>query len=137
MSPTTPPLRCAFVAASWSEAPLHEMEGAGKLSHASIVNTLSGDIEGEGRLEYLMQYPVGAGGDVAFIGYERVIVSIGERRGSFTLRHDGVYSASAGVHGTLSVVADSGSGAFAGIGGHGTLEAKAGEHGGQYTLTLQ
>lgn len=126
-----------FIAKSWSEAPMHEFAGAGKLSRASIVNTLSGGIEGEGTLEYQLAYPLVAGGEVPFIGYERIVSRAAGREGSFIIRHDGSFSPLAGVAGTLAVVPGSGTGAFADVGGSGVIKAVAGEHGGEYCLSLQ
>ncbi|WP_293936700.1 DUF3224 domain-containing protein [Iodobacter sp.] len=101
---------CQTSVQTWSEIPFHEMSEAGKLSRASIVNTLSGDIEGEGVLEYLLAYPKIAGGDVIFTGMERIVAKMAARDGSFVLRHEGVFSASAGVSGSLTIIEGSGSG---------------------------
>ncbi|MDC8756092.1 DUF3224 domain-containing protein [Janthinobacterium fluminis] len=125
-----------FVAASWAETPFHEMADAGKLSRATIVNTLSGGIEGEGTLEYLLAYPAVPGADVAFVGYERIVSAAAGREGSFTMKHEGCFSPLFGVSGALNIVAGSGTGVFAGLGGSGVIKAKAGEHGGEYCLTL-
>ncbi len=129
-------VKCLFIAKNWSENPFSELSGAGKLSHASITNSLSGEIEGEGSLAYLLAYPNQEGNDVPFIGYERIVGRIGTQNGSFIVKHEGTFSPVAGVNGVLQIVSGSGSGDFAGIAGNGTITAKAGEHGGQYTLTL-
>lgn len=129
-------VRCQFIAKNWIEAPFHEMDGAGKLSRASIVNTLSGEIEGEGTLEYLLAYPITAGRDIAFIGYERIVGQIGSHKGSLVLEHEGTFSPESGVNGRLAIVLGSGVGDFSGIAGAGSIAAKAGEHGGEYALTL-
>ncbi len=136
-SSTAQTVNCTATGKSWDEVSFHDMEGAGKLSRASIVNALAGEIEGEGVLVYLMSYPASAGADVPFIGYERIIGRIGARSGSFTVQHDGVYSATSGVHATLRVAAGSGTGGFAGVSGSGTAEVKAGEMVGVYTLALE
>nr|WP_314901584.1 DUF3224 domain-containing protein [uncultured Deefgea sp.] len=128
-------IQCNFIAQNWAETPFHEMEGAGKLSRASITNTLSGDFVGEGVLEYLLSYP-NAAGDVAFIGYERFVGAVGELKGTFTVEHHGLFSPTAGVSGTLTIVANSGTADFASIAGSGQITAIAGEHGGIYTLNL-
>lgn len=124
-----------FLAQNWAETPVHEMEGAGKLSRASITNTLSGEFVGEGFLEYLLAYP-NAAGDVAFIGYERFVGQIDELKGSFTIEQHGQFSPSNGASGTLHIVALSGTGDFSGISGDGVITAIAGEHGGIYKLNL-
>ncbi|MDW5418492.1 DUF3224 domain-containing protein [Iodobacter sp. CM08] len=128
---------CQTSIKTWSEIPFHEMSEAGKLSRASIVNTLSGDIEGEGVLEYLLAYPKIAGDDVIFTGMERIVAKMAARDGSFVLRHEGVFSASAGVSGSLTIIEGSGSGDFTGIRGQGQINAKKGEHGAEYNLILE
>ncbi|QZA78596.1 DUF3224 domain-containing protein [Deefgea tanakiae] len=128
-------IKCNFIAQNWAEIPFHEMEGAGKLSRASITNTLSGDFVGEGILEYLLSYP-NAAGDVTFIGYERIVGAVGELKGTFTVEHHGLFSPTMGVSGALTIVAGSGTGDFSGITGNGQITAIAGEHGGIYTLNL-
>ncbi|WP_434631069.1 DUF3224 domain-containing protein [Chromobacterium sp. CV08] len=130
-------LACRFQVSQWQETGLNAADGAGELKRASVVNAFSGPLEGEGRLEYQLLYPARPGGDAAFIGYERVTASWGERRGSFVLKHDGVYSPSAGVSGRLTVVEGSGGGDFAGLSGDGRIVARAGERGGEYLLTLR
>ncbi|STQ91639.1 DUF3224 domain-containing protein [Iodobacter fluviatilis] len=123
-----------FTASNWSEVAFHEHADAGKLSRASISNTLSGELTGEGVLEYLLSYTNDR--DVAFMGYERIMGKIAGYEGSFVLRHDGVFSSTEGVSGTLSIEAGSGTADFSGLTGNGKIQAKAGEHGGIYTLQL-
>ena len=129
-------IKCQFIAKNWAEVSFHEMVGTGKLSRASITNKLSGDVEGEGVLEYLLSYPNVEGGDVPFIGYERIVGRVGTREGSFTVRHDGVFSSTSGVTGQLEIVTDRGTGGFVGISGTGNISSKAGEHGGEYSFTF-
>jgi len=127
-------IKCQFVVNNWTETPFHEMDGAGKLSRASITNKFSGDVEGEGALEYLLTYPNTEGGDVPFIGYERIVGRVGTREGSFTVRHDGALFPASGVTGKLEIVTGRGTGGFVGISGTGNISSKAGEHGGEYSL---
>lgn len=130
-------IKCQFVAKSWTESPFHEMENAGKLSRANIVNTLSGELVAEGVLEYLLAYPNTHGAEVTFIGYERIIGSIGSLNGSFIIKHNGSFSPTAGVSGTIEIVNDSGTSDFSGIRGKGKITANVGEHGGEYFLELE
>jgi hypothetical protein len=101
---------------SWDEQAFHELDGGPKLSRASVNTTFRGEIEGEGRKEYLMIYH----GDesVSFVGLERVVGRIGDRSGSFVLRHDGVVTDGA-AKAAVSVVAGSGTGALFGLRGEG------------------
>jgi hypothetical protein len=130
-------IKCQFIAKSWTESPFHEMESAGKLSRANIVNTISGELVAEGVLEYLLAYPNIQGVEVHFIGYERIIGTIGSLNGSFVIKHNGTFSPTAGVSGTIEIVSDSGTNDFSGIRGKGKITAKAGEHGGEYFLELE
>ena len=123
-----------FMATSWAETPFHELPGASKLSRASVTNALSGGLQGEGVLQYLLAYPPAENGEVAFVGYERVSGESGARRGSFVLRHEGVFSKTDGVRGTLQIVPGSAAGVFAGMSGAGMISARAGEHGGVYVI---
>ena len=137
MSATLPSsITCTFNAKSWAEMPFHEMLGAGKLSRASIVNALCGEFEGQGVLEYLLSYPNSEGGDVPFVGYERIVGVVAGFEGSFVVKHDGIFSPKAGVNGTLEIVSGSGTGGFSGIAGSGHIKANAGEHGGQYHISI-
>ncbi|AAQ61983.1 DUF3224 domain-containing protein [Chromobacterium violaceum] len=130
-------LGCAFQTRQWQEQSLLQTEGAGELKRASIVNELSGPLAGEGRLEYQLLHPASPDGEVIFTGFERVAGTWNGRTGSFVLRHDGVYSPTTGARASLQVLPGSGSGGFAGLSGEGRLAAKAGEHGGEYTLMLK
>ena len=130
-------LGCAFQTRQWQEQSLLQTEGAGELKRASIVNELTGPLTGEGRLEYQLLYPVSPDGDVIFTGFERVTGTWDGLSGSFVLRHDGVYSPTAGARAALQVLSGSGSGDFAGLSGEGRLAARAGERCGEYTLMLK
>ncbi|QEL57447.1 DUF3224 domain-containing protein [Chromobacterium paludis] len=130
-------LASTFRTTQWQEQVMQQTEGGSELKRASIVNELSGPLQGEGRLEYQLMYPVKEGGDVVFTGFEQVVASWGDLQGSFVLRHDGVYSQVSGANGSLTVVPGSGSGDFISLRGEGQLVANAGEHGGEYRLTLK
>lgn len=130
-------LACGFQASQWQEESLNAADGAGELKRARIVNVLTGPLEGEGRLEYQLLYPARPGEGVVFVGYERVTARWAGKTGSFVLRHDGVYSPTAGVSGSLLVVPGSGSGDFSALSGDGRIVARPGEHGGEYLLTLK
>jgi hypothetical protein len=130
-------IKCQFIAKSWTESAFHEMENAGKLSRADIVNTISGELMAEGVLEYLLAYPNTPGAEVPFVGYERIIGAIGSLNGSFVIKHNGTFSPTAGVSGSIEIVSGSGTNDFSGIRGKGKITAKAGEHGGEYFLELE
>ncbi|HEX6533527.1 MAG TPA: DUF3224 domain-containing protein [Gemmatimonadaceae bacterium] len=115
----------------WNEQPYHEMESGRKLSRASVVNDFHGDIEGKGTLEYLLNYDTPTTG--SYLGYERVVGSLGTRTGSFVLEHRGTWDGPT-VHGSWSVVPGSGTGELAGLSGTGGFVARHGDKETPYTL---
>lgn len=78
-----------FAIKSWDEKPYSEGPDLPKLTRASVVKVLSGDIDGEGTVEYLMAYR--ADGTATFVGLERVTGRIGDKAGSFVLQRTGVF----------------------------------------------
>jgi hypothetical protein len=112
-----------FELTSWSEDAYHQEEGGARLTRARGTQRFTGDIEGEGMVEWLMCYsPDGA---ARFVGLQRIEGSVGGRRGSLVIEsfgdHDGKQS-----KGTWAIIAGSGSGDLAGISGEGSFEAPGG-----------
>lgn len=131
-------IKCQFIAKQKSETSLNKMEGTGRLNHVSIKNTISGDIEAEGILDYLIAYPVLSDGAVPFIGYEYVVGRIGSIEGGFVVKLDGVFSSPYNeVHGKIEILSGSGTGGFTGISGSGVLTAHASKYGGKYSLIIE
>jgi len=120
-----------FTSKSWDEKTYSEIEGGPKLTRASVINTYSGKIEGEGTLEYLLTYASKI--SCTFIGTERIVGSIGGRSGSIVLQHAGIYS-EGGVKGRWTIALDSGTGDLAGIRGEGSYTVPPGEHSASYKL---
>ncbi len=114
---------------SWDEQPYSEIDGGPKLARASVTQSFSGDIEGEGTLEYLMLYQ---GDSASFSGLERVVGRIGERSGSFVLQHNGLFEGDT-ARSTLSVVPELGTGDLRGLRGAGSF---AWSHGQPGAITL-
>lgn len=80
-----------FVPTSWDEKPYAEFGEGRKLTRTSAAFTYTGDLQGEGSVEYLMVYnPDGSGNS---IGLERVIGKIGGRAGSFVIQHNSTFTA--------------------------------------------
>lgn len=104
-----------FSIKSWDEKPYDEIEGS-KLARTTATKAYQGDIEGEGKVEYLMMYR--ADKSASFIGLERVTGSVGGRSGSFVLKHSGTFEEGVAKV-TLSVVPGSGTGQLRGIKGEG------------------
>jgi uncharacterized protein DUF3224 len=98
----------------WDERPYDELEGAPKLTRASVVYAFDGELSGEGRLEYLMTYL--PDGSALFAGFQRFVGRVGPREGTFVFRHGGRFANSVASD-TWTVVAGSGTGDLAGISG--------------------
>jgi Protein of unknown function (DUF3224) len=106
----------SFEVKSWNEKPYSEVEGQPKLTRAEVVYGYRGDLEGKGKIEYLMCY---SSNNIAyFIGYEEVTGRLGGRSGSFVLQHTGTFEAGA-VKDTLIIVPGSATGELTGLTGGG------------------
>src|SRR5947207_10644501 len=77
-----------FSISAWDEKPYSEGQDLPKLTRASVRKTFSGDIEGEGQVEYLMIYS--SDGSAAFVGLERIVGRIGGKAGRFVLQRIGM-----------------------------------------------
>ena len=122
--------KATFGIISWDEKTYNEIEGAPKLTRASVTKSYQGDIEGEGKVEYLMMYRTA--GSASFMGLERVTGSVGGRSGSFVLQHTGTFEDGVAKV-TLSVVPGSGTGDLRGIKGEGGFSVG---HQPPYAMTL-
>jgi hypothetical protein len=78
-----------FQIKSWDERPYFEGIDGIKLTRAAVIKTYTGEISGEGFLEYLMAYT--PDGTADFTGIERVVGMAGNRTGSFLLFHTGTF----------------------------------------------
>lgn len=119
-----------FTIGKWDERPYFEGDDGAKMTRAEVSYVYTGDIEGEGAMQYLMTY--GPDGTGEYVGLECIIGTIGGRAGSFVLRHTGTF-AQEGVSGAFHVVIGSGTGALSGLQGSGEL-AVAGK--GPYPFAL-
>ena len=114
----------------WDESPIEEMPGGAKISRVIVKKTFKGDIEGEGRLEYLMTYA--EDGSAGFVGMELITGRIGDRSGSFVLQHTGTFKEGT-VTGKHTVVIGSGTGELKGLRGSGEFSYG---HQQSYPMTL-
>jgi hypothetical protein len=80
-----------FAIKKWDEKPYSEGENLPKLTRASVTKTFTGDLEGEGQVEYLMMYR--GDGSAAFVGLERIVGRVGGKSGTFVLQRTGVFEA--------------------------------------------
>ena len=78
-----------FAIKSWDEKPYSEGEDRPKLTRATVTKTYTGDIEGEGHVEYLMMYR--SDGSATFVGLERIDGRLGGTAGTFVLQRTGVF----------------------------------------------
>lgn len=106
-----------FAIKTWDEKPYFEAEGQPKLTRASVSKTFSGDLEGEGSVEYLMVYR--NDGSAAFVGLERITGRLGGRAGSFVLQRTGVFEGGQAKE-SYAVVAGSSTGELEGLAGEGS-----------------
>ncbi|MGB8646536.1 MAG: DUF3224 domain-containing protein [Anaerolineae bacterium] len=123
-----------FTGKSWDEKPFSEVEGGQKLTHVAVTNAYHGDIEGDGTLEYLMVYL--PDGSARYMGLERIVGRIGDRRGSFVVQHTGIFAGDA-ARTSLSIVSDSGTGDLRNLRGAGSFTAYHGQSGAEYTLEYE
>jgi hypothetical protein len=121
---------CQFAITTWDEKPYGEGEGLPRLSRATVAKSYTGDIEGEGRVEYLMMYR--PDGTAAFVGLERVVGRLGDRAGSFVLQRTGVFEEGLAKE-AYSVVPGSGTGDLVDLRGEGR---SAVGHGMEHPFTL-
>lgn len=105
-----------FAIKSWDEKPYSEGPDQPKLTRASVKKTFTGDIEGDGHVEYTMMYR--SDGSAAFVGLERIVGRIGDRNGSFVLERVGVFEGGQAKE-SYTVVADSATGDLTGLQGNG------------------
>ena len=119
-----------FAIKSWDEKPYSEGKDLPKLTRASVHKTFTGDVEGEGQVEYLMMYR--ADGSATFVGLERVTGRIAGKSGSFVLQRTGVFENGQAKE-SYSVVPGSGSGQLVGLRGEGR---SAVGHGSEHPFAL-
>jgi hypothetical protein len=108
-----------FQVKSWDEKPADDFGGV-KLTRARVKQSYEGDFKGDGTVEYLMTY--GEGGAATFVGFERVVGSVGGKSGSFILQHGGVFENDT-AKSSFEVVSGSGTEGMKGIRGKGNYVA--------------
>ena len=119
-----------FAIKSWDEKPYGEGQGLPKLTRATVTKAFTGDIAGEGQVEYLMMYR--SDGSATFVGLERVVGQLAGRTGSFVLQRTGMFENGVAKE-SYSVIPGSGTGELRGLRGEGT---SAVGHGAEHPLTL-
>jgi hypothetical protein len=79
-----------FAPKVWEEASYLEMENGAKLTKPHIVQTYTGDIEGEGTSEALMVYNQDR--TASGVGLERFVGSLAGKSGTFVMQHTSTFA---------------------------------------------
>lgn len=119
-----------FAIESWEEKPYSEGPDLPKLTRASVTKRYTGDIDGQGQVEYIMMYR--GDGSASFVGLERITGRIAGRSGSFVLQRTGVFEGGVAKE-SYSIVPESATGGLRGLVGDGT---SAVGHGMEHPFTL-
>jgi len=119
-----------FAIKTWDEKPYGEGQDLPTLTRATVTKTFTGDIEGEGQVEYLMMYR--SDGSATFVGLERVVGRIGGKTGTFVLQRIGVFESGQAKE-SYSVVPGSATGELRGLQGDGSTAVG---HGSDHPFTL-
>lgn len=115
-----------FAIKSWDEKPYSEGPDQPKLTRASVTKTFTGDLEGEGHVEYLMMYR--SDGSATFVGLERFAGRLDGKSGTFVLQRTGVFDGGQAKE-SYSVIAGSATGELSSLRGDGTSSVgHAAEH---------
>src|SRR5512134_1377423 len=122
--------KARFAIKSWDEKPYSEGQDRPRLTRASVTKTYTGDIEGEGEVEYLMMYR--SDGSATFVGLERVVGRIGSKTGTFVLQRTGTFEGGQAKE-SYSVIPGSATGDLQGLTGDGS---SAVGHGMEHPFTL-
>ena len=118
------PATATFKIEGWDERPYAEIEGGRKLTQASVKQAFTGDVEGQGAVEWLMCYRPDETAD--FVGLQRIVGQLGGRSGSFVLlQTDGTFDGTEAIA-RVSVVRGSGTGDLTGLSGTGGFSAPRG-----------
>ena len=115
--------RGTFEIVSWEEEPYERMQGDSKLTRAAVTQRFTGDVTGEGSVQWLMAYS--PAGTAHFVGLQRVKGAIGERKGTFVVETVGDFDGTVATW-TATVVAGMATGDLEGLRGRGTFGAPHG-----------
>jgi hypothetical protein len=94
-------IRAQFEISSWDETPFDEGTGVAKLTEALVEKSYTGDVEASSTTKWLMAYAPDK--TATFVGIERIKGTVGGKRGSLVLLHEGTFEGGAATA-TLRVV---------------------------------
>ena len=120
-----------FVHTSWDEETYAERDGERKLTRATVVQEVTGELAGKGHAEWLMSY--GDDGTAHFVGLQQFDGIIDGREGSAVLETIGDFDGTEAAW-TAKVVEGSGTGGWVGMRGEGRFRAP---HGPKAFFTLE
>src|SRR3954453_9822422 len=109
-----------FKYTSWDENAYEELESGRRLTRASVVQDLSGDLQGEGSAEWLMWHRPDK--NATFVGLQRLSGTIGEQADWFVVEVRRPFDGEL-ARGRWTVVPGSGTSDLSGI--HGEFEWEA------------
>lgn len=115
-----------FEVDDWNEETYQELDGDAKLTRASVTQTFSGDIDGQGHVEWLMCYR--KDGTALFVGVQRIEGSVRGRAGTFVLASNGEFDGEK-ASGSWEVVTGAGTEDLADLAGSGKWGAPLGSKG--------
>jgi len=111
-------IEAGFEIVNWEETPFDDGVGVSKLTEALVDKKYSGDVDGTSTTKWLMAYAPDK--TATYVGIERIKGTIGGKRGSLVLMHEGAFEGGAATA-TLRVV--SGTDELAGASGSGKFRA--------------
>jgi hypothetical protein len=120
-----------FEIKSWDEKPWHEGDDGRKLTRATVVKTYSGDLDGEGTMEYVMAYA--SESSAIYVGIELVDGRLGGRAGTFAMKDAGTFEGGVAAS-TFEIIEGSGTRELAGITGRASVDATKAD---TQTMTLE
>jgi len=118
-------LEGSFDVTSWNEETYEELPDGGKLTRAIVEQAFTGDIVGEGAVQWLMSYR--GDGTAHFVGLQRVRGTLDGRSGTFLVETSGEFDGTE-AHGSWTVIAGSGTEDLEGVRGTGGFRAPHGSH---------
>ena len=114
----------------WDEQVFEDGHDGRKLTRATVRQSFSGDIQGEGLAEYLMAYR--PDGTADFTGLQRIAGKVAGIKGVIVLRLSGQFDGT-NTWAETTVVSGAGRGALGALEGSGDFQAPLGSNG-QYSL---
>jgi hypothetical protein len=116
-----------YIPAKWDEKTIEVIEDHMKLTKVTAEFTFEGDINGVGKVEYLMSYSSFDPDDMhksqaQYVGQIRIVGTLQEKSGSFVVNDSGSFVGGV-ANSELSIITGSGTGELAGVSGVGEYAA--------------